>query len=306
MAVKTSISESDLPAIVGTYDIGSYSGFRSFANGAGQTTLLLQTSRGEFVLRYYENRSEQHVGFEVRLLAFLLERRFPVPAIIKNRSGQLLSHYRGKPYILTTFITGEHSPNPNERLDTSRLAAIVESVAQLHHVTRDYHPQYFLDREAYDTIYCWRQFQNRHRDLVTTEVGRWFKAELDCLVFPAELPRGLCHADLNAGNFLLRENAVVGVLDFDMSFYGPLVYDIASLIYWWALPPGQSLRDETASFIITEYDKHRSLSESERAHIFDALKLLVLLGISWGDASEILDERRRIAMLTSSRAAIFR
>lgn len=299
MAVRTTISERDFPAILSNYDVGGYQSFRTFANGAGQTTLLLETDGGKFVLRYYENRTQQHVDFEVQLFAFLRDRRYPVPAILKSRAGEFAGIYRDKPYVLMEFISGEHGWNPNDRFDAKQAASVVETVARLHILTQDYRPQYFFNREAFDAAYCWRQFQRKHQDLTKTEVGRWFKTELDSLVFPANMPRGLCHADLNFGNFLLRENEVVAVLDFDMSFYGPLIYDIASLIYWWAMPPAEGLRVEAARFIISEYEKHRPLNGTERDHILDALRLLVLLGISWGDRSEIDSERIKIEQLAS-------
>ncbi|KFC62550.1 Homoserine kinase [Devosia sp. LC5] len=300
MAVRTTISERDFPAILSNYDVGGYQNFRTFANGAGQTTLLLETDGGKYVLRYYENRTEQHVDFEVQLFAFLRDKRYPVPAILKSRTGQFAGTYRGKPYVLMELISGEHGRNPNDHFDAEQAASVVESVAGLHILTKEYRPQCFLNREAFDAAYCWRQFQKKHQDLTETEAGLWFKAELDSLTFPADMPRGLCHADLNFGNFLLRENEVVAVLDFDMSFYGPLIYDVASLIYWWAMPPADGLRVEVARFIIAEYGKHRPLSDSEKEHLIDALKLIVLLGISWGDRSEIDRERAKVELLASA------
>ncbi|GLQ57246.1 hypothetical protein GCM10010862_45050 [Devosia nitrariae] len=228
-----------------------------------------------------------------------------MPAIIKNRAGEYAGTYRGKPYILIAFIEGEHGANPNARFDAEHAALVVETVARLHTTIQDYCPAYFSNREAFDVAYCWRQFQRKHQDLIETADGRWFKAELDGLVFPPDMPKGLCHADLNYGNFLFRDGEVVAVLDFDMSFYGFLIYDIASLIYWWAMPPEGGFRREATRFIVAEYEKHRSLSETERAHIIDALKLIVLLGISWGDRSEIAGEREKIELLNAAGADVF-
>lgn len=297
MAVKTTISEKDLPAILTNYNLGDYRSFKTFANGAGQTTLLLETSKGKFVLRYYENRTDAHVDFEVQLFNFLRNKNYPVPAIIKNRSNKFSSKYKDKPYIIIEFIEGEHGKNPNDFFDVEQAAEVVEAIALLHNLTKDYQPDYFSTREPFDVKYCWREFQEKHPYLVETEKGKWFKTELDKLEFPAEMPKGLCHADLNYGNFLFRERKVVAVLDFDMSFYTFLIYDIASLIYWWALPPEKDFRENEASIIVSEYEKHRSLSESERMHIFDALKLIILLGISWSEEGDFEHEKSKIESL---------
>lgn len=299
MPVKTTISEKDLPAILSNYDLGEYRSFKTFANGAGQTTLLLETDKDKFVLRYYENRTDKHVDFEVQLFNFLRSKDYPVPAIIKNRSGEFSSAYKEKPYIIIEFIEGEHGNNPNDFFDAEQAAEVVKVVAQLHNLTKEYQPGYFSYREAFDVGYCWREFQKKHPHLVDTEKGQWFKTQLDKLEFPADMPKGLCHADLNYGNFLFKNGKVVAVLDFDMSFYTYFIYDIASFIYWWAYPPQKGFDASIAAQLVREYSKWRELSEAERTHIFDALKLITLLGISWSDEGDFEQEKKRIEFLNS-------
>ena len=114
------------------------------------------------------------------------------------------------------------------------------------------------------------------------------------------MPKGLCHADLNYGNFLFKNGKVVAVLDFDMSFRTFLIYDIASLIYWWACPPQNGFNAEIAAQLVQEYSKWRELSEAERVHILDALKLITLLGISWSDEADFEQEKKKIEFLNSN------
>ena len=299
MSVKTTISENDFPKILADYDLGEYQSFKTFANGAGQTTLLLETNKGKSVLRYYENRLQKHVSFEVQLFNYLRDKNFPVPAIVKNRSGEFSSTYKEKPYIIIEFIEGEHGKNPNDFFDMAEAAEVIRIVAQLHNLTKNYNPEYFKDREVFDMGYCWRGFEKKHKHLVETEKGKWFKNELEKLEFPASLPKGLCHADLNYGNFLFRNGKIVAVLDFDMSFYTYLIYDIASLIYWWSWPPQKNLVKNQSAQIITEYSKSRELSVEERTHIYDALKLIILLGISWSEEGDFEKEKVKIELLNS-------
>jgi homoserine kinase type II len=297
MPAKTTISEIDLPKILAEYDLGEYQSFKTFANGAGQTTLLLETSTGKFVLRYYENRPLKHVLFEVQLFSYLQDKKFPVPAVIKNRSGEFFSVYKEKPYIVIEFVEGEHGKNPNDFFNPAEVAEVIKSVAQLHNLTIDYYPEYFKDREPFDVAYCWKEFEKKHPHLIESEKEKWFKSELDKLEFPVTLPKGLCHADLNYGNFLFRNGKIVAVLDFDMSFYTYLIYDIASLIYWWAWPPEKNFEENRAIQIVDEYSKSRELSAEERTHIYDALKLIILLGISWSEEGDFEKEKAKIELL---------
>ncbi len=297
MTLKTNISEKDFLEILSHYDLGEYKGYREFANGATQTTVLLFTSKGKYVLRYYENRTEKHVHFEVKLLNYLKDNSYPVPKIFKTSSGDSLGRYKDKPFIVIEYIDAIHSKNPNKNFEEEPVSKVIEIVAQLHTLTTDYNPEYFKDREEFNTRYAWRMYQKIPRVVQKEERAKWFKNELDKLEFPATLPKGICHADLNYRNFLFRDGKIAAVLDFDMSFYTYIIYDIASLIYWWACPPGSGFKEKEASFIVNVYSKYRELSELEKTHIFDALKLIILLGISWSEESDFEDSKRAIETL---------
>lgn len=283
MSAKQTIFEEDFKSILSNYDLGTYLGFKTFAKGAGQTTILLITSTGKFVLRYYENRPESHVEFEVNLFNYLKSKRYPVPTIIKDMHNKSLGIHKNKPYIIIEYVEGEHCANPNSFFDKQALAEVIKIVAALHNLTCDYEPEYFKDRVVYDAEYCWREYKKLPKKKLNQNNELWLKSELDKLEFPETLPKGICHADLNYGNFLFKDGRVVAVLDFDMSFYSYLVYDIASLIYWWAGKLESGFNTEKAMFIIREYSKWRTLGKAEQIHIYDALKLITLLGIAWSE-----------------------
>jgi homoserine kinase type II len=295
----TRITRADLPIILERYALGEFRDFKTFPHGAGQTTILLETSLGKNVLRYYQNRSREHVYFEAQLLHFLRSRNYPVPAVVKTRDGSSIGFREDKPYMILEFVDGMPGKDPNKVFDRTEAAAVTKAVAELHNLTQNHRLADCEDREVYDAAYCRRQFQKKHHRLLGTEKETWFKYELDRLQFPASLPQGICHADLNYGNFLFRDGNVIAVLDFDMSMYTHLIYDIASLMYWWTMPSHRNFRHDEAIFIVTEYSKWRKINRRERKHIYDALKLIVLLGISWSDDADFENERARVELLNS-------
>lgn len=297
MPTKQTITEEDFPKILANYDFGEYKGYKTFANGAGQTTILLETTIGKFVLRYYENRSKEHVDFEVGLFEFLQAKGYPVPKVIATNSGQSSGVYKDKPYIVLEFVEGEHGKNPNEEFNRFQAAEVVRAVAELHIVTTGESPIFFQERKGYSVDYCWDEYQKRSNQ--DSEIAAWLREQLDGLHFPESLPKGICHADVNYGNFLFREGKIVAVLDFDMSFYTYLVYDIASLLYWWTWSPAGGFDFEKGRFIVNEYSRHRNLEAEEKGCIFDALKLIILLGIAWSDESEFEENRKTIEFLNN-------
>jgi homoserine kinase type II len=297
MPVQSTISEADFEAIISFYNLGAYQGFETFSHGTIQTTILLKTSSGKYVLRYYEIRPEKHVLFEIALFNYLKAKQYPVPSIIRTSLGHDYGLYKRKPFIVTEYIEGEHAKNPNEHFDQEQVAKVVEVVAGLHTFTKDYMPDTVKDREEYNAAYCLKTYRERPRVIDAKAREAWLKEELAELEFPSALPQGICHADLNYGNFLFRDGEIVAVLDFDMSFCTHLLYDVASLIYWWAWEPGKGFKAKEAAFMTQEYTKHRALEELEKRHLFDALKLLVLLGISWSEESEFEENKKVIERL---------
>lgn len=295
----TTISEKDIPIMISSYNLGKYINFMKFNNGACQTTLSILTSSGAYVLRYFENRTLKHVEFETKLINELINADFPVPKIFPNKNAGYYEVYKNKPYVITEFITGQHCSDPNVSIDKEALKAIIKTVADLHTLTNRYPAEYFSDRTVYDAQYCWGEFCKNHKRLINLEQGKWFKQELNNMQLSDTLPKGLCHADLNYSNFLFRAGKVVAMLDFDMSFYTYLIYDIASLIYWWAWSLKEGFNLKSAKQIASEYSKHRILSSDERKNIIPALKLIILLGIAWSKDSDIENEMQKIKQLNT-------
>jgi Ser/Thr protein kinase RdoA (MazF antagonist) len=127
----------------------------------------------------------------------------------------------------------------------------------------------------------------------------WLRAELDRLVLPRSLPKGICHGDLNPSNLLFREGRLAALLDWDDASYTYLIFDLASLLYWhWWLHGGEVPFAE-AREAVHAYEARRELSAAERRHLYDAYKLEVLLcwGLGVWPVPGYPDEKRMIETL---------
>lgn len=75
-------------------------------------------------------------------------------------------------------------------------------------------------------------FLVRYLDLsITHEIGNILENTFKLLINSAlEQPQACIHRDYHSRNLLLLENKSVGVLDFQDAMYGPITYDVASLL----------------------------------------------------------------------------
>lgn len=150
MVVKTEFSRSDFVTILADYDLGEFQGFEPIVQGTVQTNYLLETTRGKFVLRYYESRSRESASFETAVMGYLRRHGFPCPTPYRDRHGRTVCTYQGKPLAIFAFVEGQHV----ERLDEDQRRQLVKRVADLNRLTRHYRPPNKEHRWNYSVELC--------------------------------------------------------------------------------------------------------------------------------------------------------
>lgn len=87
MTVKTRFTRHDFDRILSPYELGAFIRSEAIEQGTVQTNCFVDTTRGQFVLRYYENRSGESVRFESHLLAYLRQHHYPYPIPLPDTTG---------------------------------------------------------------------------------------------------------------------------------------------------------------------------------------------------------------------------
>ena len=298
MTVKTPFLPDEFRAILTDYDLGVYLESHGFEHGADQTNILLSTSKGKYAFRYYEKRHGDYVRFEIDLLHFLGDHSYPCPAPIRRQDGRYFGLHNGKPYALFTLLEGEHDDN------TSNYRLVAPAVAWLNNLTLAHKPAYAEARTPYGAAYAWSCTLANATDLSDRSEAQerlhWFRGQIDTLQLPGDLPKGVCHCDSNASNFLHTDGKLAAVLDFDQAGYTWLLYDVAQLIYWWTWPDKGNLDLELSRDLVTRYEVVRKLGDEEKKHLFDMLKLVHLVGIGWSLADDSFpNDKRKVVELTA-------
>jgi Ser/Thr protein kinase RdoA (MazF antagonist) len=236
------------------------------------------------------------VLFEAYLLDYLKKHHYPCPALFENIEGSLVGIYNRKPYVLSEFMEGQHIDHPNAR----HKEQLIQKVAELHILTREYRPHYKDYRWNYSAELC-RTLAHAEATKIGTKSAQekfaWLDDQLSGLQLPASLPKGICHCDFHFSNVLFKENQFVALLDFDDANYTFLLFDLAGLIESWAWPHQSDVPDlRQAKKIVQKYMKYRSLSAVEQRHLFDVYKLSILMDTIWffrrGSAKDFYEKRK--------------
>jgi homoserine kinase type II len=297
MAVKTSFAKVELAQILQKYALGQFVEAVPFAGGAVQTNLRLQTTLAKFAFRYYENRSMESVLFEANLIRYLKARNYPCAAPIVDKHGKLVNQYNGKPYVIFEFVSGEHIENPN----STQKEQLIQKVAELQNLTKNYRPAYKNARWNYSRELCRQLAAHTANNLNTPQAYEklnWHESQLAVLELPLTLPKGICHCDFHFSNVLFANDEFAALLDFDDANYTYLLFDLVGLIETeaWHYAEDEVIDFGRAKTVVYAYARHRPLSRLEKQHLFDVYKLSILFDCIWyfarGNADDFYEKRK--------------
>ena len=203
MAIKTKFTKTDISNILSKYNLGNLVNFKLIKNGAVQTNILLKTSKGKLIFRYYECRSKNSVLFEINLIKYLKDKNYPCPAPFGNIYGSFIGTHNKKFFVIFEFIEGKHIKNPNE----AQKKQLIQKVAELQNLTKNYSPYHKKYRWNYGIKLCEKLAKDEVKKIGTKNAKdklKWLKDELSKLKLPKSLPKGICHCDLHFSNVLFK------------------------------------------------------------------------------------------------------
>ncbi|MDX2263657.1 MAG: homoserine kinase [Hyphomicrobiales bacterium] len=268
MAVYTDVSDDDLGVFLAAYDLGEVLSFKGIAEGVENSNFLLETARGRFILTLYEKRVERaDLPFFIGLMEHLAGRGVSCPLPVHARSGEVLGALAGKPAAIFTFLQGLSVRRPK----VAQCGLIGSALAGLHLAARDFP----MRRENALSVAGWLRLFDAFADRAD-QLSAGFSAELaaECAFakarWPADLPRGVIHADLFPDNVFFRDARVSGIIDFYFACQDALAYDLAICLNAWCFEPDASFNVTKGQALISGYHAVRAL---ERAEI-DALPIL--------------------------------
>jgi Ser/Thr protein kinase RdoA (MazF antagonist) len=232
-------------------------------------------------------RSFKQLAAEIDLLNYLHQNHFKVPRPIPQMNGsfiQALQAPEGTRYaVVFSFVPGTpHSPTKEHSFRFG------QTIAQLHSITDNYpagraglqfEPADMMDKP----LVRLRPLFSEHQDDLDylLEISRGLKQ------IAAKLPRrapeyGVCHGDVNDGNFHVGEDDQWALLDFEYFGYGWRVFDIATFFNNQIHQLGKAERTKNILEAFLEgYQSVRTLSQAELEALpsFVVLRQIWLLGV---------------------------
>jgi len=273
MAVYTDISDEELAAFLGEFDLGQATAFKGIAEGVSNSNFLLETDRGRFILTVYEARTKvDELPFFLELLRWLADHGYPCAPPMPARDGALYKTVRGKPAAIVPFLKGMAARRPS----VAHCREAGRGLAWLHKAAQGF-PQSRVNDLGQPS---WAgMFASHVADAEGLKPGlaKVIAADIDTFerLWPRGLPAGVVHADFFPDNVFFQNGVFAAAIDFYFACTDFLAYDLAVCLNAWCFEPDGSLNVTAARALVAGYEAERPLSEAER----QALPIL-----AWGAA----------------------
>jgi len=261
MAVYTELRKTFLEELADDYNFGRLGGASGIPEGSVNSNYLIETTKGKFLLRVDEVKSESEVRREIDLLAFLRKHGFPCPHPMQDRTGRYYRDYEGK--CVSLYKYNEGRVPIVARLRPSQLETIGRALGELHVIGKGY-KKGIDNRFSYDRVAdLYAQVRDRLPSYFK-RIVRTLDDEVDYLqgYLENKLPKGVIHGDLFDDNVIFKGDKVVAMLDFEAACRGKFVFDLATAVNALCFD-GESYQLKRFEALIAGYESLRALSLAE-------------------------------------------
>lgn len=272
--------EKTINRILRNYDFGSLISYQVYSTGTVQENIRLDTDRGKYVLKYYKSRTIDYVLFELSLVEYLIRKDFCCASLFKTKSDELYTLHDKKVVAIYKWIEGEHK----KVLKYNHLDQLIQKIAELHLITENLQLAGYKHRWNYGVEFCLNYISDKLKKKTATsslQKKKWLKAELNNLILPNGMSQGIVHGDLDLSNIIFENEELKAIIDFDDSNYTYLLFDIIGLIDRKNYKFLSNKYFELIRYIFKKYEEVRSFKAEDKAHLFDVLKLSIIIDCFW-------------------------
>lgn len=263
MAVYTDITESELIAFLGAYDIGELLSYKGVAEGSENSNFIMHTSSAPYLLTLYEKRVDAtDLPFFLGLMQHLAQKGISCPLPVHRRDGGVIGHLAGRPAAVITFLEGMWPRRPT----VIHCREVGKALAGMHLASADFE----LRRENALSLDGWRKLWDAARPRAD-EVEQGLLAEVDADLadlsarWPSDLPSGVIHADLFPDNVFFLGDRLSGLIDFYFACNDFYAYDLATCLNAWCFEKDHAFNLTKGAALLAGYQSVRPLSAAEVA-----------------------------------------
>ena len=274
MVRLTNLKKEDFKSILENYEIGEYKSDKHIWQALENTVYELRTTNGKYIVKISEKSKPSFLRYQIKIINFLKEKGLPVQEYIKTKSGKYIFFYKHKNILINKFIEGKI----DVKLDKDLVIDIAHKLGLLNK---------YLLKIKLTGKYTWgKDYQFKPLRERAGIIGKFnfTKEEKKLLKDMKKLKRNklrksLIHGDFHPSNFVIKNNKLVGIMDWDDMREDFLVCEV-SLFIVHSLA-SKNLDEEKIKLFLKEYQKIVKLNNEEKKASYYLMKNNCLMTIAW-------------------------
>lgn len=233
------------------YDVGLFRRHKRIPHGYVSDNWWVETTTGQFFLRrrHASLRKPRQIRAQHKLIKYLRNAGFPVAEVISTRYNHTFVELESHIYELHRYINGELCDV--ERQMHWALAA--HTLAWYHQAVAEFdHPALHRSRQRYGPktlagiferiMKNWGHQVDHRLNALLSELAAHTKDLMVQFSSFGALPKLIIHGDYHAENLILRDDKVVGVVDFDHAHRCFRAMELAEALIFFATERSQRFK----------------------------------------------------------------
>ncbi|OGN29952.1 MAG: hypothetical protein A3A33_01355 [Candidatus Yanofskybacteria bacterium RIFCSPLOWO2_01_FULL_49_25] len=228
----------------------------------------------EFVLRVYQkdNRTIGEIRHEIKVMNALRDTGLPIPRLHMTHTGSYLGTWRHNRVSYFTILMERIKGRHIKPTDLYLLPSVAQYHGKMHRELREHKPLKSVTRTFQTMLQLIEREYSTAIQKLDSKTSRAFSRvyeDICTMVLRRHatimgLPSGDVHLDYDSTNILVRNNVIVGILDFDDITHKPFALDIGNSLWWWLFYNPVAVWHEVVSTYLKNYEKERNLSKNEK------------------------------------------
>jgi len=244
-------------------------------SGVINSNYLIKTQGNSFVFKIYNLSDEKDVAFELSIINYLSQKKFPCPRIVPDVRDRLFAFYHTKPAVLLRYIPGEMISS----ITQGEMKRIGAGVGLLHKLLQNFDQPIkrvtweVRDIEGHIKFESKKIVEKQYPD--AENFTKYVASEFQKLEFPGDLPKGITHQDVKPENIIIDSQGNISFIDFNDCYRGSLIFDVMTTIIWTCFKH-YTLDVGLFKSYLYGYMKERPFTQLEKNYCYQALRFRLL------------------------------
>lgn len=267
------LTKKEFLKISDKFGLGIVKNYKLIKGGLVNHNYFLETRNGRYIVRIIRSNNPEkikHLKLQFKIFDYLKKKGFPylLPYPLKTNDSKEIVNVKGKNVWVYVAIDGKNYDRP----DISQIKLMAKALAIYHKFILGFKEEKQKDSSDKRIINDFKKMQkiviHNPVDKLALKYRDYFKEifeEVKNIKFTEK--QLFVHSDFDSSNVLFKNGKLIGIIDFDDTFYSPRVFDIAISIRDSCYNNLNGIDINKLKIFLKEYEKISKLSKEEKKMI---------------------------------------